>query len=174
MSCRNKQVQRTHWTREKSASTFSENSHSDFESGGFMKLESSFKLRTMAQRRHVAARVNSHLALTSAGRSCAGDALRYRLPGSSKPFYRNGGESGQSYCNRDWRVPIRTWRTGREEGFGRRRCRYWNRGPRDECSDMALGLNARRRVVIRETSGEAQIHGWHRQSPSQPSLQELA
>src|SRR5947209_8353703 len=48
MSCRNKHVQRTHWTREKSASTFSENSHSDFESGGFMKVGESFKLRTIA------------------------------------------------------------------------------------------------------------------------------
>jgi len=48
MSCRNKHVQRTHWTLAKSARTFTENSPSDFESGGFMKLGESFKLRTIA------------------------------------------------------------------------------------------------------------------------------
>src|SRR5437588_6612875 len=53
MSCRNKHVQRTHWTPRKSASTFSENSRSDFESGGFMKLERSLKRRTIDHRSHV-------------------------------------------------------------------------------------------------------------------------
>lgn len=53
MSCRNKHVQRTHWTPAKTASTFTENSHSDLESGGFMKLDRSLKLRRMVRRSHV-------------------------------------------------------------------------------------------------------------------------
>jgi type IV secretory pathway VirB2 component (pilin) len=39
-----------HWTPPKVASTFTENSHSDFECGGFMKLGPSLKLRRMAYR----------------------------------------------------------------------------------------------------------------------------
>jgi type IV secretory pathway VirB2 component (pilin) len=45
-----KHVQRMHWTPSKVASTFTENSHSDFESGGFMKLERSFKQRRIVRR----------------------------------------------------------------------------------------------------------------------------
>jgi type IV secretory pathway VirB2 component (pilin) len=42
-----------HWTPPKVASTFTENSHSDFQSGGFMKLDRSLKLRKMARRSQV-------------------------------------------------------------------------------------------------------------------------
>src|SRR5438067_10779892 len=41
-------VQRMHWTPPKVASTFTENSYSDFECGGFMKLDPSLKPRRMA------------------------------------------------------------------------------------------------------------------------------
>jgi len=46
-----KHVQRMHWTPSKVASTFTENSHSDLESGGFMKLERSFKQRRIVRRK---------------------------------------------------------------------------------------------------------------------------
>src|SRR5215831_8691255 len=42
-----------HWTPPRVASTFTENSHSDFQSGGFMKLDRASKLRRMAHRSHV-------------------------------------------------------------------------------------------------------------------------
>jgi type IV secretory pathway VirB2 component (pilin) len=42
-----------HWTPPKVASTFTENSHSDFESGDFMKLDTSLILRSIADRSRI-------------------------------------------------------------------------------------------------------------------------